>query len=279
MTEQQSLEDEARMHPVSEGTAAPFYLPVGNEVEVFDAAFRGGLPVMLKGPTGCGKTRLVEHMANRLGVPLYSVSCHEDITASDLIGRYVLQGGETLWIDGPLTLAARHGGICYLDEIVEARSDSTVAIHSLADHRRELSLERQGNVRIKAAPDFCLVVSYNPGYQSILKDLKVSTRQRLIALELGWPPPEIEEQILMRESGISHDVATAFVRLGQAVRRLEDNDLREVASPRALVSAGTLVAMGLSMRDAAIAAIVGPLTDEPTIHQGLVSMVDAYLGG
>jgi nitric oxide reductase NorQ protein len=261
------------------GVDDPFYLPVGNEVEVFDAAFRGGLPIMLKGPTGCGKTRLVEHMAKRLAVPLYTVSCHEDITASDLIGRYVLQGGETVWVDGPLTIAARHGGICYLDEIVEARSDSTVAIHSLADHRRELSLERQGNVRIDAARDFCLVVSYNPGYQSILKDLKVSTRQRLIALELGWPPPGIEEQILVRESGVTNDVAAALVRLGQAIRRLEDDDLREVASPRALVSAGTLVTMGLSMRDAAIAAIVGPLTDEPSVRSGLMSMVDAYLGG
>ena len=255
----------------------PFYLPVGNEVDVFEAAFHAGLPVMLKGPTGCGKTRLVEHMADRLSVPLFTVSCHEDITASDLIGRYVLQGGETVWVDGPLTVAARHGGICYLDEIVEARSDSTVVIHSLADHRREISLERQGDVRIKAAQDFCLVVSYNPGYQSILKDLKVSTRQRMVSIELSWPTPEIEKQVLVNEAEVHHDVAVALVRLGQAIRRLDDDDLREVASPRALVSAGKLVTRGLTVREAAIAAVVGPLTDEPAVRAGLMAIVDAYL--
>ena len=255
----------------------PFYLPVGNEVDVFAAAFRGGLPIMLKGPTGCGKTRLVEHMAERLGVRLFTVSCHEDITASDLMGRYVLQGGETVWVDGPLTLAARHGGICYLDEVVEARADSTVAIHSLADHRRELSLERLGDVRVNASNDFCLVVSYNPGYQSVLKDLKVSTRQRMVAIELGFPPPEVEQQVIRHEAGIDESAAAGLVRLGQAIRRLEDEDLREVASPRALVSAGVLVANGLSLRDAAIAAIVGPLTDDAVSRAGLVTMVDAYL--
>lgn len=258
-------------------TETPFYLPVGNETEVFEAAFQAGLPVMLKGPTGCGKTRLVEHMAHRLDVPLYTVSCHEDITASDLIGRYVLQGGETVWADGPLSITARHGGICYLDEIVEARSDSTVVIHSLADHRREISLERQGHARIKAHPKFCLVVSYNPGYQSILKDLKVSTRQRMISVELSWPTPEIEERVLVEEAGVRPEVANALVRLGQAIRRLDDDDLREVASPRALVSAGKLVNHGLSLRDAAIAAIVGPLTDEPAVRAGLLAMVDTYL--
>lgn len=257
----------------------PFYLPIGNELDVFDAAFHAGLPVMLKGPTGCGKTRLVEHMAHRLDLPLYTVSCHEDITASDLIGRYVLQGGETVWMDGPLSITARHGGICYLDEIVEARSDSTVVIHSLADHRREISLERQGHARIKAHPQFCLVVSYNPGYQSILKDLKVSTRQRMISVELSWPTPEIEERVLIEEAQVSPEVASALVRLGQAIRRLDDDDLREVASPRALVSAGKLITHGLSVRDAAVAAIVGPLTDEPTIRAGLLAMVDTYLRG
>lgn len=255
----------------------PFYLPVGNEVDVFAAAFHAGLPVMLKGPTGCGKTRLVEYMAYRLSVPLFTVSCHEDITASDLVGRYVLQGGETLWVDGPLTVAARQGGICYLDEIVEARSDSTVVIHSLADHRREISLERQGNVRIQAARDFCLVVSYNPGYQSILKDLKVSTRQRMISIELTWPTPDIEQQVLLNEAGVHPDVAAALVRLGQAIRRLDDDDLREVASPRALVSAAKLVTKGLTVHEAAVAAIVGPLTDEPSVRAGLMAMADAYL--
>lgn len=257
----------------------PFYLPVGNELEVFDAAFQAGLPVMLKGPTGCGKTRLVEHMAHRLNVPLYTVSCHEDITAADLLGRYVLQGGETVWMDGPLSITAQHGGICYLDEIVEARSDSTVVIHSLADHRREISLERQGHARIKAHPQFCLVVSYNPGYQSILKDLKVSTRQRMVSVELSWPTPEIEERVLIEEARVSPEVATALVRLGQAIRRLDDDDLREVASPRALVSAARLVTRGLSVRDATVAAVVGPLTDEPTVRAGLLAMVDTYLHG
>lgn len=256
---------------------SPFYLPVNNELDVFEAAFHAGLPVMLKGPTGCGKTRLVEHMAHRLSVPLYTVSCHEDITASDLVGRYVLQGGETVWVDGPLSITARSGGICYLDEIVEARADSTVVIHSLADHRREISLERQNHQTIKAHPDFCLVVSYNPGYQSILKDLKVSTRQRMISVELSWPTPEIEERVLMQEAEVTPDVANALVRLGQAIRRLDDDDLREVASPRALVSAGKLVNRGLSMRDAAIAAIVGPLTDEPAVRAGLLAMVETYL--
>lgn len=258
---------------------SPFYLPVGNEMDVFSSAFHAGLPIMLKGPTGCGKTRLVEHMAHRLDVPLYTVSCHEDITASDLIGRYVLQGGATVWVDGPLSITARHGGICYLDEIVEARSDSTVVIHSLADHRREISLERQGHATIKAHPNFCLVVSYNPGYQSILKDLKVSTRQRMISVELSWPTPEIEERVLMEEAEVRPEVASALVRLGQAIRRLDDDDLREVASPRALVSAGKLVNRGLPIRDAAVAAIVGPLTDEPAIRAGLLAMVDTYLRG
>jgi len=255
----------------------PFYLEVANEVAVFDAAFRGGLPVMLKGPTGCGKTRLVEHMSVRLGVPLYTVSCHEDVTAADLMGRYVLRGGETVWVDGPLTLAARNGGICYLDEIVEARADSTVAIHSLADHRRELSLERLGDERIVAKADFCLVVSYNPGYQSVLKDLKVSTRQRMVAIELGFPPPDVEERVVAHEAGCSPEEAAALVRLGQAIRRLEDDSLREVASPRALVAAGVLTAKGLPLRDAAIAAIVGPLTDDRATTVGLTTMVDAYL--
>jgi nitric oxide reductase NorQ protein len=261
----------------SSAAEPPFYLPVANEIDVFSAAFHAGLPVMLKGPTGCGKTRLVEHMAHRLDVPLYTVSCHEDITASDLIGRYVLQGGETVWVDGPLSITARHGGICYLDEIVEARSDSTVVIHSLADHRREISLERQGHARIQAHPQFCLVVSYNPGYQSILKDLKVSTRQRMISVELSWPTPEIEERVLIEEAEVRPEVASALVRLGQAIRRLDDDDLREVASPRALVSTAKLVQRGLPIRDAAVAAIVGPLTDEPAIRAGLLAMVDTYL--
>jgi nitric oxide reductase NorQ protein len=252
---------------------------VGNEVDVFEAAWRAELAIMIKGPTGCGKTRLVEHMANRLDVPIYTVSCHEDITTADLVGRYVLVGGETVWIDGPLTRAVREGGICYLDEIVEARQDSTVAIHPLADFRRELTIERQGGLRVPAAEGFCLVISYNPGYQSVLKDLKVSTRQRLVSIEMGFPPPEIERAVVIHEAGVDEALADDLIRLGQAIRRLEDSDsgLREVASTRTLIAAGKLVTHGLSPREAAVAAIAGPLTDDLVLRDGLVSMVESYL--
>lgn len=260
----------------TEADSATSYIAVDNEVEVFQAAMRQGLPVMLKGPTGCGKTRLVAHLAEIADVPLYTVSCHEDLTASDLLGRYVLTGGATEWIDGPLTRAAREGGICYLDEIVEARQDATVAIHSLTDHRRELSLERLGGQRIKAADGFTLVVSYNPGYQSILKDLKSSTRQRMVSIDLTFPPPPIEIQILRQESDIDERTAEALVRLGGAIRRIDDAGLREVASTRTLITAAALISEGLSFRHAAIAAIVGPLTDDPQLHDGLVAMVEAH---
>src|SRR5246500_4013150 len=194
-------------------TEHPFYVPIGNEVELFEAAWRRGLPVMLRGPRGCGKTRLVEYIADRVGVPLWTVSCHEDMTASDLLGRYVLTGGTTEWVDGPLTRAVRAGGICYLDEIVEARQDATVAIHSLADHRRELNVERLGGVKIHAAEGFQLVVSYNPGYQSVLKDLKMSTRQRLVGIDLDFPPPDVEKKILRQESGLDSEVLDDIIRL------------------------------------------------------------------
>jgi nitric oxide reductase NorQ protein len=257
-------------------TDHPFYLPVGSEVELFEAAWRRGLPVMLKGPTGCGKTRLVEYIADRVGVPLWTVSCHEDMTASDLLGRYVLRGGETEWVDGPLTRAVREGGICYLDEIVEARQDATVAIHSLADHRRELNIERLGGERLKAAPGFQLVVSYNPGYQSVLKDLKASTRQRMVSIELDFPAPELELQILRAEAGAQNGVAEDLVRLGQAVRRVRDAGLREAASTRTLITAAVLVDEGMSFRDAAIAAIAGPLTDDVELRDGLITMIEAH---
>ena len=254
----------------------PFYMPVGREVEIFEAARRRGLPVMLKGPTGCGKTRLVEFIADRAGIPLFTVSCHEDMTASDLLGRYVLKGSDTVWVDGPLTRAVRAGGICYLDEIVEARQDATVAIHALTDHRRELNIERLGGERLRAADDFMLVVSYNPGYQSVLKDLKASTRQRMIAIELDFPPPELELEILRREAQVEPDVAGALISLGQAIRRVSDAALREAASTRTLIAAAALVAEGLSFHDAAIAAIAGPLTDEAEMREGLIAMIDAY---
>ena len=236
------------------GFGAASYIAAGNEVQVFEAAYNSRLAVMLKGPTGCGKTRLVEQMAERFRVPLFTVSCHEDITAADLIGKHVLAGSETVWIDGPLTRAVREGGICYLDEIVEARQDVTVAIHSLTDHRRELFIERLGGVRLAAAPGFCLVVSFNPGYQSILKDLKMSTRQRMVSIELDYPQAEIERRIVLQESGTTEALADDLVRLGQALRRVKDAGLREAPSTRLLIDAGRLIAAGLPPRQAAIAA-------------------------
>ena len=256
---------------------APFYLPVGNEVKVFEAAWRGNVAVMLKGPTGCGKTRLVEYMAHRCGVPLYTVACHEDLTTGDLVGRYVLAGGETVWVDGPLTQAVRDGGLCYLDEVVEARQDTIVAIHPVADHRRQLNLASLGNTTLDAAPGFGLVVSYNPGYQSVLKDLKMSTRQRMVSIELGFPPPELEASIITHESGIDGTVVEDLVRLGQAIRRLDDTDLREAASTRTLISAATLVANGLDPQEAAVAAIAGPLTDDPALTESLLGMIETYI--
>ena len=254
----------------------PYYVPLGNEERVFKAAFRQGLSVVLKGPTGCGKTRFVEAMAYDLDRPLITVACHDDLTTADLVGRFLLRGGETEWVDGPLTRAVREGAICYLDEVVEARQDTTVVLHPLADHRRQLPIERLG-VTLDAAPGFCLVVSYNPGYQSVLKDLKDSTRQRMVAIEFGFPPADIEEKIVAHETGIDPNGAAELVRLGQAIRRLETGGLREVASTRVLIAAGRLVVEGLSLREAARAAIAGPLTDDPSVTSGLAEMIDAYL--
>jgi nitric oxide reductase NorQ protein len=259
-------------------TERPYYVPVGNEERVFKAAFGQGMSVMLKGPTGCGKTRFVEAMAFDLGRPLITVSCHDDISTADLVGRFLLRGGDTEWVDGPLTRAVRSGAICYLDEVVEARQDTTVVIHPLADHRRQLPIDRLG-ITLDAAPGFCLVVSYNPGYQSVLKDLKDSTRQRMIAIEFGFPPADVEEKILSREAGIDQETAARLVRLGHAIRRAQACGLREVASTRVLVAAGQLVAAGLPVRDAARAAVAGPLTDDPLITEGLIEMIDAYLAG
>jgi nitric oxide reductase NorQ protein len=257
-------------------SARPFYVPVGDEEQVFKAAFRQGMSLVLKGPTGCGKTRFVEAMAHDLERPLVTVSCHDDLTTADLVGRFLLQGGDTTWVDGPLTRSVRDGAICYLDEVVEARQDTTVVIHPLADHRRQLPIDRLGTV-IDAAPGFCLVVSYNPGYQSVLKDLKDSTRQRMVAIELDFPPPDIEEKVVTHEAGIDHEVAAQLVQLGQAIRRVETAGLREVASTRVLIAAGRLVAEGLALRSAARAAVVGPLTDDPLVAAGLAEIVDTYL--
>ncbi|MCV7219162.1 CbbQ/NirQ/NorQ/GpvN family protein [Mycobacterium crocinum] len=254
----------------------PYYQPVGNEETVFKAAYRQGLSLVLKGPTGCGKTRFVEAMAHDLRRPLITVACHDDLTTADLVGRYLLRGDETIWVDGPLTRAVREGAICYLDEVVEARQDTTVVLHPLADYRRQLPIERLG-VTLDAAPGFGLVVSYNPGYQSVLKDLKDSTRQRMVAIEFGFPTSEIEEGIVAREAAIEPEVAAELVRFGQAIRRLETGGLREVASTRVLIAAGRLIAEGLSMRDAALAAIAGPLTDDAAVGRGLAEMIDVYL--
>jgi nitric oxide reductase NorQ protein len=253
------------------------YIPVGDEVDVFAAAWRSGLPVMLKGPTGCGKTRLVEHMADQFGVPLFTVCCHEDMTSSDLLGRFVLRDSHTEWVDGPLTQAARQGGICYLDEVVEARQDAIVAVHSLSDHRRELNIERLGGLKLQAAEGFQLVVSYNPGYQSVLKDLKMSTRQRLVGIDLDFPPPDVEKKILRQESGLDSEVLDDIIRLGQAIRRLDDVALRETASTRALVATASLVRAGLRPRAAAVSAVASPLTDDAETRERLTVLIESYL--
>lgn len=258
------------------GTESGRYLPVADEVEIFASAWRSRLPVMLKGPTGCGKTRLVEHMAATLGVPLFTVCCHEDMTASDLLGRFVLHDESTDWVDGPLTRAVREGGICYLDEVVEARQDSIVAIHSLTDHRRELNIERLGGLRLVAAEGFQLVVSYNPGYQSILKDLKMSTRQRLVGIDMGFPPADVERQILQQQSEVDDVAIDDIVRLGQAIRRLDHAGLREVASTRALIATAKLVQSGLPLRSAAIAAMASPLTDDEESRASLALLIESY---
>jgi nitric oxide reductase NorQ protein len=256
----------------------PYYKAIGSEEATFKAAHRQGLAVVLKGPTGCGKTRFVEAMAYDLGRPLITVACHDDLTTADLVGRYLLQGDETVWVDGPLTRAVREGAICYLDEVVEARQDTTVVLHPLADHRRQLPIERLG-VTLDAAPGFGLVVSYNPGYQSVLKDLKDSTRQRMVAIEFGFPAADVEEVIVAHEAGVDGATAAELVRFGQAIRRLETGGLREVASTRVLIAAGRLVSEGLTMRESARAAIAGPLTDDVAVGQALGEMIDIYLGG
>ena len=263
--------------PTTHGRSTrPYYVAVGDEEATFKAAFRQGLSILLKGPTGCGKTRFVEAMAHDLGRPLITVACHDDLTTADLVGRFLLRGGETEWVDGPLTRAVRDGAICYLDEVVEARQDTTVVLHPLADYRRQLPIERTGET-LDAAPGFGLVVSYNPGYQSVLKDLKDSTRQRMVAIEFGFPHGDVEEKVIACEAGVSQVQAAELVTLGQAIRRLETAGLREVASTRVLIAAGRLIADGLPARAAARAAVAGPLTDDATVTNGLIEMIDVYL--
>ncbi|MDT5051683.1 MAG: nitric oxide reductase NorQ protein [Mycobacterium sp.] len=259
-------------------TVRPYYKAVSNEEAIFKAAYRQGLALVLKGPTGCGKTRFVEAMAHDLERPLITVACHDDLTTADLVGRYLLRGDETVWVDGPLTRAVREGAICYLDEVVEARQDTTVVLHPLADHRRQLPIERL-NITLDAAPGFGLVVSYNPGYQSVLKDLKDSTRQRMVAIEFGFPAADVEEGIVAHEAGVDGATAAELVRFARAIRRLQTGGLREVASTRVLIAAGRLVVEGLSMREAALAAIAGPLTDDVAVGRALGEMIGVYMGG
>src|ERR1700756_5236577 len=257
-------------------TGRPYYKAIGNEEAIFKAAYQQGLALVLKGPTGCGKTRFVEAMAYDLGRPLITVACHDDLTTADLVGRYLLQGDETVWADGPLTRAVREGAICYLDEVVEARQDTTVVLHPLADHRRQLPIERLG-VTLDAAPGFGLVVSYNPGYQSVLKDLKDSTRQRMGAVEFGFPASDVEEGIVVHQAGVHSATPAELVRLAQAIRRLETGGLREVASTRVLIAAGRLVAEGLTMPEAARAAIAGPLPGYGGVGKAFNETLHIYL--
>jgi nitric oxide reductase NorQ protein len=250
----------------------PYYRAVGDETRLFEAAFANRMPMMLKGPTGCGKTRFIEFMAWRLGKPLMTVACHEDMTASDLVGRFLLDAQGTVWHDGPLTVAVRHGAICYLDEIVEARQDTTVVIHPLTDDRRILPLEKKGEL-VHAHPDFQLVISYNPGYQSVLKDLKESTKQRFGAIDFGYPAPEIEAEIVAHEAGIDLSTAQTLVSIGQRSRNLKGHGLDEGASTRMLIQAGRLVARGISMEAACQVALVLPITDDADIRGALTAAI------
>ncbi len=263
----------------------PYYLPLADEVEIFQAAYQARLPVLLKGPTGCGKTRFVEHMAWRIyrggqrknvAVPLVTIACHEDLTATDMVGRFLLQGDSTVWSDGPLTRAVREGAICYLDEIVEARKDTTVLIHSLTDHRRMLPIEKTAEL-LTAHPDFLLVISYNPGYQSVLKDLKPSTRQRFVSLAFDYPDREREAAIIAHEAGVEADMAERLAVIGEKVRNLREHGFEEGVSTRLLVYTGELVCRGIAPRRAAEIAVVQAVSDDPTVQHAIADVVDTVL--
>jgi nitric oxide reductase NorQ protein len=253
---------------MAHSSTSPYYQEQANEVALYEAAYGARLPVMLKGPTGCGKSRFVEYMAWKLNRPLISVACNEDMTASDLLGRYLLEPQGTRWLDGPLTTAARTGAICYLDEIVEARSDTTVVIHPLTDHRRQLPLDKCGEL-VQAHPDFQLVISYNPGYQSVLKDLKQSTKQRFVGFDFDYPVPELEARIVAAESGLALDQAERLVQIGLAARRLKGHGLDEGISTRLLVYAATLMQRGVAPQEACRMALVRPITDDADIRDTL----------
>ena len=272
---QRGVEHDIVQIPVA-GDTAPYYEPQSNEIAVFEAAYKRRLPVMLKGPTGCGKTRFLEHMAFVLNRPLVTVSCHEDLTSSDLVGRFLLEGAETVWQDGPLTRAVKAGAICYLDEIVEARTDSTVVIHSLTDHRRKLTIEKKGQ-EIDAHEDFMLVISYNPGYQTVLKDLKPSIKQRFIGLNFDFPTEEIERKILLSEvPGLSNVNAQQLVAAGRKARLLKDHGLEEATSTRALVYAASMMGAGLDAVASCQVAMVNPITDDPELAEALMEIVNAH---
>ena len=252
----------------------PYYQPQSNEVALYEAAYVARLPLMLKGPTGCGKSRFVEYMAWKLQRPLITVACNEDMTASDLVGRYLLEAGGTRWLDGPLTMAARMGAICYLDEIVEARQDTTVVIHPLTDHRRTLPLDKKGE-QVRAHPDFQLVISYNPGYQNLMKDLKPSTKQRFAAFDFDYPPPEQEARIVASETGIDEALAARLVKIAVTARNLKGHGLVEGISTRLMVYAATLMKGGVAPRDACRMALVRPITDDADIRETLDHAIDA----
>ncbi|WP_417728258.1 CbbQ/NirQ/NorQ/GpvN family protein [Roseovarius sp.] len=261
-----------------EGAAcAPFYLPQGDECEIFATAAHNDLPLLLKGPTGCGKTRFVTHMAATLGRSLYTVACHDDLSAADLIGRYLLKGGETVWVDGPLTRAVREGAICYLDEVVEARKDVTVVLHPLTDDRRILPIDRTGE-ELEAAEGFMLVASYNPGYQNILKTLKPSTRQRFLSVEFDFPAQAHEVSVVARESGLDEERVKPLVRLAGKLRDLKGQDLEEGVSTRLVIYAATLIRQGMPVNRAILAAMIEPLTDDADVKRGLLDLVTAIFG-
>ena len=252
----------------------PYYEPTGNEVALYEAAYAARMPVMVKGPTGCGKSRFIEHMAWKLGKPLITVACNEDMTASDLVGRYLLDANGTRWLDGPLTTAARIGAICYLDEVVEARQDTTVVIHPLTDHRRTLPLDKKGEL-VEAHPDFQLVISYNPGYQSLMKDLKQSTKQRFTGLDFDYPDTSVEAEIIAKETGIDNELSSKLVRIAHTARNLKGHGLDEGISTRLLVYAATLINNGIDAKEACHMALVTPITDDKDIRDTLVHSIDS----
>ena len=256
-------------------SSVPFYLAQNQEIEVFKSAYRRQLAVLLKGPTGCGKTRFVRHMAALLGRPLYTVACHDELSATDLLGRYLIRDDQTVWHDGPLTRAVREGGVCYLDEVVEARKDTTVILHPLCDDRRTVYLDKTAEV-IQAPPEFMLVVSFNPGYQNLFKNLKQSTRQRFVSLTFDFPELEQEARIIATESSVDENIATSLAKLGRQLREVEGHDIEETASTRLLVHAAHLIHDGLDPASACESALVDSLTDDLVIREGLLEIVHAY---